>query len=258
VANVIADPSPDDVTDLVPAAWYATAEPGPVPRQHRLLGFAVLLIAVGASLAAPVAGGIAVTVGVTVLRAVGRTTESLAARRLRYGRRRSDPFVLLASAPWMLAWAVVETVLVASLVLVAAVIAVVAVITLMRARQPALAASAVAGVYAVLTCVGPRSRVPRRQLNRFLDPLARTPVTAGTVVVMLGAVTVGVIFLTVPGRPALWPTQSLRAALVRLTGTHSSACLPPPPAMQLTTLCAAPRGTDGPSPPAAPDDAPGG
>jgi hypothetical protein len=262
VASVIAYQPPDDVAGLVPAAWYVAAEhvatdPELVPRRHGLLGFAVLLIAVGASLAAPVAGGIVVTVGVTVLRAAGRATESLAARRLRRGRRRSDPFVLLASAPWLLAWAVVETVLVAALVLLAAAIAVVTAVTFMGARQPALAAAAVAGVYTVLICVGPRSGVPRRQLSRFLDPVARTPLTVGVVTVMLAAVAVGVMFLAVPGRPALWPTQSLRAALVRLTGTESGACLPPPPAMRLSTLCAAPRGTDGPSPRAASADSPG-
>ncbi len=249
MANVIAYQPPDDVADFVPAAWYATAEPELVPRRHRLLGFAVLVIAVGASLAAPVAGGIAVTAGVTVLRAAGRATESLAARRRRYGRRRRDPFVLLASAPWMLAWAVLETALVASLLLLAAVFAVVAAVTLMGVRQPALATAAVAGVYAVLTCIGPRSRVPRRQLNRFLDHVARAPVTVGAVALMLGTVTVGLIFLTVPGRPALWPTHNLRAALVRLSGTETGSCLPPPPAMRLTTLCAAPHGADEPSPP---------
>lgn len=233
----------DDVTDLLPAAWYA---PGPVPRRHRLLGFAILVIAVGASLAAPLAAAIAVTAGVTALRAAGRATESLAARRVRYGRGQWDPFLLLASVPWILAWAVIETVLVAALVLLAAGVAVAAAITLMGARHPALAAAAVAGIYTFLTCVGPRSRVPRRQLNRFLDPVARTPLTAVTVALMLGAVTVGVVSLTVPGRPALWPGYSLRTALVGLTGTDSGACPPPPPAMRLTTLCGVPHGGPGP------------
>lgn len=245
MANSFAYQPPDDVADLLPASWYAAADPGRVPRRHRLLGFAILVIAVGASLAAPVAGAIAVTAAVAVLRGAGWATESLADQRLRHGRRRRDPFVLVASVPWMLAWAVVETVLVAALVLLTVVTAVAGVVTLMGARHPALAAAAVASVYAFFICVGPRSRIPRRQLNRFLDPLARSPLTVGTVVLMLGAVTVGVISLTVPGRPALWPTYSLRTALVRLTGTESGVCPPPPPAMRLTTLCAAPDGAGG-------------
>lgn len=113
MANVIAYQPPDSVADLLPATWY---EPGPVPRRHRLLGFAALAIAVGASLAAPVAGAITVTAGVTVLRAAGRVSHAAhhAVRRAaRHGRanapgsgpvtrRRDDatvPSWLLAEAP---------------------------------------------------------------------------------------------------------------------------------------------------------------
>jgi len=46
---------------LLPAAWYVPSEEVQVPRRHRLLGFAVLAIAVAASLVLPVAGAVAVT-----------------------------------------------------------------------------------------------------------------------------------------------------------------------------------------------------
>ena len=255
---MIAYQPPDEVTDLLPAAWYASADPRPLPRPHRLLGLAILIIAVCASLAAPVAGAIAVTAGVTALRAAGRATESLAARRLAHGRRRPDLVVLLASTPWILAWAVIETVLVASLMLLAAAIAVAGAVTLTGVQHPGLAAAAVAGLYVVLICAGPRSRVPRRQLNRFFDPVARTPLTAGLVTLMLGAVAVAMISVTVPVRPAYWPGSSLRTAFARLTGTESGACLPPPPAMRLTTLCAAPPAANGPHPRAASRNPSGG
>ena len=270
MADVIAYQPPDDAA-LLPGAWYPAAEPvawypaaepmawypaaesAEAPR-HALLGFAVLVIAVGASLAAPVAGIIAVTTGITVLRAAGRATEKLAARRRARGRRRRDPFVLLASVPWLLAWAVAETALFGLLALAAAAIAVALAIKATGGGHLVLAAPAVAGAYVVLAFLGPGSRLPRRQLNRFLDPVARSPLTAGAVTLMLGAVASSVVALTVPGKPAFWPAHDLQSAFVRLTGAQSQECLPPPPAMRMTMLCAAPHGAEGPSPRATPRD----
>jgi hypothetical protein len=258
VTDVFAYQPPDDAADLLPGAWYATAEPAEVTPRHSLLGFTVLVIGVGASLAAPVAGIIAVTAVITVLRAAGRATERLAARRRTRGPRRRDPFVLLASVPPLLAWAVVETAVLAPLMLAAAAIVVALAIKAIGGGHPALAAAAVASGYAVLACLGPGSRTARRQLNRFVDPIARSPLTAGLVTLVLGAVAVGVIALTVPGKPAFWPVHDWRGALVRLTGTQSGECLPPPPDMRLTTLCAAPHGAYGPSPRPTPSDRPRG
>ncbi len=203
------------------------------------------------------AGFITVTTGITVLRAAGRTTEGLAARRRARGPRRRDPFVLLASAPWMLAWAVVETALLAPLALAAAALLVaLAIKVVVGGAHPTVAAAAVAGGYAVLFCLGPGSCAARRQLNRFLDPIARSLLTGSVVALMLGAVAVGVIALTVPGQPAFWPVRNLQTELVRLTGASSGECLPPPPAMRLTVLCAAPHDANSPTPRATPADRP--
>lgn len=258
MANEIVHQLPDDVAGLLPAAWHVTAEHARVPRRHRLLGCAVLVIAIGASLAVPVAGAIAVTAGITVLRAADRAAERLAARRHARGPRRRDPFLLLASMPWLLVRAVAETILLALLVLLAAAIAVAAAITATGGGHLALAATAVAGVYTALSCLGPGSRAPRRQLNRFLNATARTPLTAGMIALMLGAVAVAVVSLTVPGRPAFWPAHELRSALLRLPGLEPGPCQPPPPAMRLTTLCAAAPSADQPRPGPAPHDQPRG
>lgn len=252
MANEIPCQPPDNAADLLPAAWYVTAEQARIPHRHRLLGFAVLVIAVGASLAVPLAGAIAVTAGITVLRAADRATERLAARRHARGPRRSDLFLLLASMPWMLVRAVVETVLLAPLVLLAAAIAVAAAMTATGGGHLALAAAAVAGAYTALSCLGPGSRAQRRQLNRFLNATARTPLTAGLLALMLGALAAAVISLTVPGRPAFWPAHDLRSALLRLPGLESGPCQLPPPALRLTTLCAAPHSADQPLPSANP------
>ena len=201
---------------LLPAAWYVPAEEAQVPCRHRLLGFAVLVIAVAASLALPVAGAIAVTAGITVLRAADRATETLTARRYARGPRWWDPFLLMASMPWMLAKSVIETILLAPFVLLTAGIAVAAAVIAMGGARLALVAAAVAGVYTVLSCLGPRSRAPRRQLNRFLNVIAQTPLTAAMATLMLGALAAGVISLARSPRPVSWPVPQPHSAPIHL------------------------------------------
>lgn len=252
---VVSQPS-DDVADLLPAAWHEAAEQAHVPRRHRVLGLAVLLIAVGLSLAMPVAGAITITAGITVLRAADRAAGRRAVRRATRGPRRSDPFLLLASMPWMLLTAVVETILLAPLVLLAAVITVAVAMAVTGGGHLALAVATIAAMYSVICCLGPRSRAPRRQLNQFLDVAARTPLTVAMVALMLGTVAAGVTALTVPGRPDFWPVHGLGGILLGLHQAETGPCQPPPPAMRLTTLCAPSHGTGGPSVQAVPHGKP--
>ena len=133
-----------------------------------------------------------------------------------------DPFLLVLSMPWMLARSAIETVLLAPLVLLAAGIAVAAAITALGGGHLVLAAAVVAGVYTVLSCLGPRSRAPRRQLNRFLNALAQTPLTAAMAALMLGAVAAGVISLTRSPRPVLWPVPVLHSAPIHLPGVNQA------------------------------------
>jgi len=215
--RAIAGQRPDAAAaGLLPASWYVPADETQVPRRHRLLGFAVLAIAVGASLALPVAGAIAVTAGITVLRAADGAAEAHAARRYARGPSVWDPFLVIASMPWMLARSVMETILLAPFVLLAAGIAVAAVIIAMGGGHLAPAVAAVAGVYAVLSCLGPGSRAPRRQLNRFLNAIAQTPLTAAMVVLMLGALAAGVMSLARSPRPASWPVPGPYSAPIHL------------------------------------------
>src|SRR5215471_4553065 len=207
---------------LLPAAWYVPSEEAQVPRRHRLLGFAVLAIAVAASLALPVAGAIAVTGGIAVLRAADRATEALTARRWARGPRWWDPFLLVASMPWMLVRSVVETILLAPFVLLAAGIAVAAAVIAVGGASTGLVAAAVAGVYTVLTCLGPRSRAPRRQLNRFLNAIAQTPLTAIMAALLLGALAAGVISVARSPRPVSWPVPEPHTAPIHLPGVNQA------------------------------------
>jgi serine/threonine kinase PknH len=222
---VSADHWPADDAGFLPEAWYVPAEEAQVPRQHRLLGFAVLVIAVGASLALPVAGVIVVTAGITLLRAVDRAVDMLTLRRYARGPRVWDAWLLLVSMPWMLVRSVVETVLLAPLVLLAAGIVVAAAIVAMGGGHLAVAAAAVAAVYTLLSCLGPRSRAPRRQLNRLLNTSAQTPLAAAMIALMLGALAAAVISVALSPRPVFWQVPGLHNAPARLPGvslTHAS------------------------------------
>jgi hypothetical protein len=120
----------------------------------------------------------------------------------------------------MLAWSVVETVLLAPLVLLAAGIVVAAASVAMGGGHIALAAAAVAAVYTVLSCLGPRSRAPRRQLNRFLNAIAQTPLTAAMAALMLGALAAGVMSLARSPRPVSWPVPEPHSAPIHLPGVN--------------------------------------
>jgi hypothetical protein len=107
-------------------------------------------------------------------------------------------------------------------VLLAAGIAVAAPIIATGGGRVALAAAAVAGVYTVLSCLGPRSRAPRRQLNRFLNAIAQTPLTAAMVALMLGALAAGVMSLARSPRPVSWPVPEPHSAPIHLPGVNQA------------------------------------
>lgn len=203
---------------FLPGAWHVPAGKAQVPRRHRLLGFAVLVIAVGTSLALPVAGVVVVTAAIGALRAADRAAEMLRLRRHAPGPPMRDRLRLAVSMPWMLATSVMETVLVASLMLLAAAIAVAAALAAVGGGHVARAIAAAAAVYAVLSCLGPRSRAPRRQLNRFLNVIAQTPLTAAMVALLLGTLAAGVISVALSPRPVLWQVPVLHSAPIRLPG----------------------------------------
>jgi hypothetical protein len=240
--------APYDAVGLLPAAWAEPAEEAQVPRQHRVLASAILLLAVGASLAFPVAGAVAAAAGITVLRAADRAAANLATRREARGPRAAvDPFVLAASVPWLLARSVIETIVLAPLVLLTAAIPVVVAIIALGGGHLTLAIAALAGIYTVLSCLGPRSRPARRQLHRILNAVAHAPLAAGATTLALGALAAGVIVIAIPGGPTFWPTHGLPGAFLNLPGAGSGPCQASQ--SELSLLCAA-GGFDAPAIPA--------
>jgi len=149
--------------------------------------------------------------------------------------------------PWLLARSGIETIMLAPLVLLAAAVPVAVAIIALGGGHLALATAALAGIYTLLSCLGPRSRPPRRQLHRFLNAVAHTPLTAGVTTLLLGALAADVIVIAVPGGPAFWPTHGLPGAYLNLPGAVSGPCRAPQ--SELSLLCAA-GGFDAPATPA--------
>lgn len=237
---------PSEVADLLPPVRYAPpaggdygqryragqgrAGPAPngaggrpaaaTPRRHRSHTLAFLVIAVAAGLVLPVAGTIVVLAVIATLRAADRALGGIAARRSARGARATDALVVMLSAPWALARSVLTTFFVAPLLLFIASMAAVAAIIVMGAAQLPLAAAFAAGVFIALNCVGPGSRAPRRQLNRFLNALAPTRFMSAAATVVLGAFAAAMVSLALLKAPAFWPVTDPHGLLIHLPGMH--------------------------------------
>lgn len=234
--------SPDDVADLLPAFRYGPVA-GSVPpdsaarqlRPHRLLALLVLVMAVGLSLLQPLAGIITVAVLLTLLRTAGRARRGLATRRAVRGLRTRDPFVLTASIPWSLVRSVVETAVVGLLLLAAAVAVTTAAPVADRSARilPAgariltvaghdvrglPAGAVVAALFTVFSCLGPRSRLARRELNRAFNAVATTPLTAATTLLTLAGLGVAIAYFVLLKAPAPWHVPSLHSFQLHLPG----------------------------------------
>jgi len=240
--QLLACPQPSEVAALLPPVRYAPpakagrrhpqqggnapAAPAdkavrgrgvePVPRRHRLLALAALMIAAGISLALPVVGTAAVVTLIATLRAGDRVQTGLAARRNVRGPRAIDAVLLTASAPWALARSILVTILVAPLLLVLAGITAAAAISAAGRSQLPLA-DAAAG-FTVLSCLGPGSRAARAELHRALNAIVPTRLAAATAAAVLGAVAAAAISLALLKAPAFWPVPGAHILPVHLPG----------------------------------------
>ena len=156
---------------------------GPAARGHgagragtgwSCLAFAVSAVALSVLL--PVAGTALALAVITLLRAADRAQSGLADRRSVRGPRPSDILVVIVTAPWTVARALVTTVLLAPLALPVAAAAAALSVLLVQADSLPKAGSWAAGAAVAFYCFGPGSRRPRRQLRRMTgggDPQPR-------------------------------------------------------------------------------------
>jgi len=215
-------------------AWPAGAQPGsqygpqPGPRapagrgRPTLAGLAVLVAAVALAVLLPVAGLIVSLAGITLLRAADRAQSALAVRRSVRGPRAIDPLVVLVTAPWTVARALLTELLMAPLAFGAgvAVYAVAILLThhhLTLPRAGAYAAGAMIAWYAI----GPGSGRPRRQLNRMAAAVSRGTLSSVVITVAAWGLAVAIALLAASQAPDYFPVATPH--LPALHGLFSSA-----------------------------------
>ena len=189
------------------AAAPRPATPPPVAG-HGLIGLAAVVGAIGLSLLLPVAGTILALGVITLLRAADTAQASLSERRSVRGARPSDILLVIVTAPWTVAWALLKTVLIAPLALVVAVPAAIAAVILTRAATLPAALSWGAAAAVAFYCVGPGSRAPRRQLRRMSAAVIRSrgAMIAGCIAAV--ALALAVLSSAFSQPPLIWPATA--------------------------------------------------
>jgi hypothetical protein len=170
-----------------------------------LLALLTMVIAVAASVLLPVAGTIAATVMIVLLRAGDRAHGGLLRRRSERGARLSDVPVMLATAPWALVRALVSSVLLAPLALFCGAAAAAVTIIAVHANPYQAAGASAAGAFVAFSAFGLGSGKPRRQLGRLFGVLARRRLPAVLTVILLSALAVGVAGAAVTQPHDIWP-----------------------------------------------------
>lgn len=189
------------------------------PRRHRVIAFATLVAAVGASLILPVAATLAVAGLLTLLRTADRARRGPAARRIAHSPRARDLLLFTGSIPWALARSVIETTLIAPFLLAAAWLAAAGVAAAGVAAAGGTAAhhsahmlsawALVAAAYTILSCVGPRSRPARRELNRVFNVLDSAPLTVAMTLLTAAVLATMITSPALVKTPSLWPFPGL-------------------------------------------------
>jgi hypothetical protein len=191
-------------------AGPASAQYGPVApagrSSPRLAGLAVMIAAVALAVLLPVAGLIVALTGITLLRAADRAQSALAVRRSVRGPRAIDPLVVLATAPWTVARALLTELLMAPLAFAAGVAVYAAAIFLTHHHQTLPRAGAyAAGAMVAWYAVGPGSGRPRRQLNRMAAAVSRGTLSSLVIALAAWSLAAAIVLLAASQAPDYWP-----------------------------------------------------
>jgi predicted Ser/Thr protein kinase len=206
------------VADLLPPVRYsprrAVAAPAarPAPAApvagHGLVVLAFGVAAVALSVVLPVAGTALALAVITLLRAADRAQAGLAVRRSVRGARPSDILVVIVTAPWTVARAVLATVLLAPLALVVAGVAAAMSVLLVQADSLPKAGGWAAGAAVAMYCFGPGSGRPRRQLRRMTGGVIRSPAAMTVAIISTWALALALITSALSQPPLVWPATS--------------------------------------------------
>jgi len=208
-----------DVIDLLPPVdragrpqsppAAAPRAPAPPPVAGRgLISLAAAVAAVGLSLLLPVAGTILALGVITLLRAADSAQASLSERRSVRGARPSDILLVIVTAPWTVARALLKTAFIAPLALMVAVPAAIASVILVRAGTLPAALSWGAAAAVAFYCVGAGSSAPRRQLRRMSAAVIRSRGAMIAACISAVALALAVLSSAFSQPPLIWPATA--------------------------------------------------
>lgn len=175
---------------------------------HSLVLLALGVGAVALSVLLPVAGTALALAVITLLRAADRAQTGLAARRCVRGTRPSDIVIVVATAPWTVARAVLSTVALAPFALFAAGLAAAASVLFAQTRTLPEAGSWAAGAAVAWYAVGFGSRSPRRQLRRMSAAVIRSRASMTVAIIVCWALALAVVSQAFSQPPLIWPASS--------------------------------------------------
>jgi len=213
-----------DMADLLPAVDYArqqaassadrSSRPAIADRQeppvagHGVVALAVVIGAIALSVLLPVAGTVLVLAVITLLRAADTAQAALTRRRNRRGMAPGDILVVIMTAPWTIARALLKTALLAPLALIVAVPAAIAAVVFAGATTLPVALSWAAGAAVAWYCVGTGSQAPRRQLRRIITAVVPTRAAMVVACVSAMALALAVVSMDISQPPLIWPATS--------------------------------------------------
>jgi len=214
------------MADLLPAVEYAKRQSAaasasaadrtamasqqqePPVAGHGVVALAVVIGAIALSVLLPVAGLILALSVITLLRAADMAQASLTRRRSRRGAAPGDILVVIVSAPWTVAGALLKTALLAPLALIVAVPAAIASVILVQAQTLPVALSWAAGAAVAWYCVGTGSQAPRRQLRRITTAVIPTRAAMVVACISAMALALAVVTMAISQAPLIWPATS--------------------------------------------------
>jgi hypothetical protein len=213
-----------DMADLLPAVDYARQQAGlptdrpsrpamadrpePPVAGHGVVALAVVIGAIALSVLLPVAGTVLVLAVITLLRAADTAQAALTRRRNRRGMAPGDILVVIMTAPWTIAGALLKTALLAPLALIVAVPAAIASVVFAGARTLPVALSWAAGAAVAWYCVGTGSQAPRRQLRRIVTAVVPTRAAMVVACVSALALALAIVTMDISQPPLIWPATS--------------------------------------------------
>jgi serine/threonine protein kinase len=213
-----------EMADLLPAVDYArqqaasqadrSSRPAIADRQeppvagHGVVALAVVIGAIALSVLLPVAGTVLVLAVITLLRAADTAQAALTRRRNRRGMAPGDILVVIMTAPWTIARALLKTALLAPLALIVALPAAIASVVFARAATLPVALSWAAGAAVAWYCVGTGSQAPRRQLRRIVTAVIPTRAAMVVACVSAMALALAIVTMDISQPPLIWPATS--------------------------------------------------